>query len=105
MRKIYSNIKIKNGLGLWGILLSVSLIGCATDPYLAEPNLGRTVRDAVALQTLNLDAAKNRTMGAQTDGVIAKSAIERYQLSFETPPPPVNIMNIGLGGAASTGGR
>ena len=32
-----------------------------------------------------------------TDGVSAQSAIERYQESFQTPPSPTPVFNIGVG--------
>ena len=36
-----------------------------------------------------------------SDGVTAQSAIERYQESFQTPPTPAPVFNIGLGAARS----
>jgi hypothetical protein len=79
--------------------------GCATDPYGVQPALGKSVRDAMAQQTLNPDSARQRYDPSGTDGVILKSAIDRYQTSYEVPPPPVNVMNIGLGSSSGTSGR
>lgn len=36
-----------------------------------------------------------------SDGVTAQSAIERYQESFQTPPTPAPVFNIGLGATRS----
>jgi hypothetical protein len=87
------------------LFTSLCLSGCASDPYRLEPALGKTVRDAMAQQTLNPEAARQRGMQSGADGVILKSAIDRYQTSYEVPPPPVNVMNIGLGNSTSTSGR
>ena len=32
-----------------------------------------------------------------SEGVIGKSAIDRYHRSYELPPPPTNVYNIGVG--------
>jgi hypothetical protein len=81
------------------------LSGCASNPYGVQPVLGKSVRDAMAQQTLNPEAARQRATPSGTDGMILKSAIDRYQTSYEVPPPPVNVMNIGLGSSSGTSGR
>ena len=92
-------------LALFLTVTSFTLSGCATDPYVVEPALGKTIRDAMAQQTLNPEAVRQSAVQTGTDGVIWKSAIDRYQKSFEVPPPPVNVMNIGLGNSSGTSGR
>ena len=99
-----NNFKLSRSSG-WVIFLSLSITGCANDAYMTAPNFGRAVRKAVSAQTLNQDAGKQQTFKAGADGVIMKSAVDRYQSTYELPPPPVNVFNIGVGGSAGGAGR
>ena len=78
------------------------LTGCAatTTPYL-DSRFGESVKAARALQTLNPDASLNTDPVAGVDARAAKSAMDQYHKSFETPPATFGIMNIG--GAMSGG--
>jgi hypothetical protein len=38
----------------------------------------------------------NRPLKTDTDGASALSAVTRYQQSFQTPPVPAPVFNIGL---------
>ncbi|WP_396431408.1 hypothetical protein [Limnohabitans sp.] len=89
----------------WVIFLSLSITGCANDAYVTAPNFGSAVRKAVSAQTLNQDAGKQQTAKAGADGVIMKSTVDRYQSTYEMPPPPVNVFNIGVGGSPGGTGR
>ncbi|PUE62772.1 hypothetical protein B9Z45_02900 [Limnohabitans sp. 2KL-17] len=89
----------------WVIFLSLSITGCANEAYVTAPNFGSAVRKAVSAQTLNQDAGKQQTAKAGADGVIMKSTVDRYQSTYEMPPPPVNVFNIGVGGSAGGTGR
>lgn len=87
------------------LLVSLTAAGCANTPYADAPQAGQSVRQAWAAQTLNADAGQKKWPLADSDGVAMKSAVDRYQGSFEKPPVPVNVMNIGIGGSTGTAGR
>jgi hypothetical protein len=95
--------KVQN-LGAW-LLVSLSATGCANTPYADSPQWGLSVRQAIAAQTLNPNAGQTKTAPPDADGAVMKSAVDRYQSSFDKPPAPVNVMNIGLGGSSGTSGR
>lgn len=84
--------------------LCVALGGCATPtptPIL-DSHFGEAVRTARALQTLNPEASLNMSSVTGLDGQASKEAIARYQASFKTPPPSMNVINIG---GSMTGGN
>lgn len=87
------------------ILVIWSAVGCSNTPYADPPQAGQAVRKAWTAQTLNADADPKKWPPADSDGVAMKSAVDRYQSSFDKPPAPVNVMNIGIGGSAGTSGR
>lgn len=87
------------------LLLVLSATGCANTPYSDAPQWGQSVRQAIAAQTLNPDARPQKWTTPDTDAVAMKSAVDRYQSSFDKPLAPVNVMNIGLGGSVGTAGR
>lgn len=79
------------------IALLCSLAACSTQsPTEIDRNFGQAVRNARAAQTLDPSAA-GRAHQPTTSGAIAKASMDRYQKSYETPPPPVNVLNIGVG--------
>lgn len=78
--------------------------GCAQQPSLTDRDFGDTVRAAVAQQTANPDAPAKRAALGGIDGPAAKSTIDRYEKSYDTPPAPVNVFTIGVTGSASGGG-
>jgi hypothetical protein len=96
-----------NKVQSWGawLLVSLAATGCANTPYADAPQWGQSVRQAVAAQTLNPDAGKKTMAPPDTEGAVMKSAVDRYQSSFDKPPAPVSVMNIGLGVSAGTAGR
>lgn len=77
--------------------------GCAENRYREEEGFGDAVRAATARQIIDPDAARKAARPDGLDGPSAKSTMDRYQKSFETPPPPVNVFTIGVGGGTSTG--
>ena len=79
-----------------------ALAGCASTTPNLDARFGEAVREARALQTINPDAAKNPDPVAGLDGRAARSAMERYQESFKTPPATFNVINIG--GSITGGG-
>lgn len=76
------------------------LAGCAISP---TPNydarFGDAVRQARQAQILNPQPRAAAVQGL--DGMAAKAASDRYVNSFKSPPPPVNVINIG--GSLATG--
>lgn len=75
------------------------LAGCATPtPY--DLRFGDAVREARLAMTVNPRAGENPDPVAGLDGTAAREALIRYQDSFKTPPPVVNVINIGNGSGA-----
>lgn len=77
--------------------------GCAHPQYATDEAFGDSVRAAQAQQTLNQDASRNTAPMTGLDGAAAKATVDRYQKSYETPPAPVNVFTIGVGGTNTSG--
>ena len=90
---------------LLGFAVAAVLSGCTTPPSAVDQQFGAAVRNCIAQQTLDPAASMATHAMAVTDGQVAKSAIDRYQKSFQTPPAPTNVLNIGLGGSNNSTGR
>lgn len=77
------------------VLLAL-LGGCAVSP---TPNydlrFGDAVRESRQQMTLNPDAGANAGPVVGMDAKSAREAMVRYQDSFKSPPPVVNVINIG----------
>lgn len=88
------------------VLVITLLVGCATSP---TPNydakFGDAVRQARQMMIINPNAGANPDPIAGMDGVAAKEAAGRYHQSFKTPPPVVNVINIGGGIGGGGAGR
>lgn len=82
--------------------LAFALTSCSHTPSTVDNNFGFSVRQLVKTQIANPLAPMNPTSPAPSDGQSAKSAIDRYQQSFDSVPPPTNVFNIGVG--SGTGG-
>lgn len=82
------------------LLAALALAGCAIYPSGVDQNFGASVKSATALQVVNPGA---RAAGGPLalDGQAAKFAIDRYNHSFEQPPTPQNVLNIGIGTGSS----
>lgn len=84
------------------LILLALLAGCAASP---TPNydlrFGEAVRQARLRMTLDPNAGSNPDPVTGVDGIAAHEALVRYQDSFKSPPPVVNVINIG--GAVSAG--
>lgn len=80
------------------ILLSaiVCLSACVAPAPELERDFGKSVRAAVALQTLNPEAGGDAPVNG-LEGRTAKDVYDRYGETFKSPPPPVNVFNIGVG--------
>jgi hypothetical protein len=71
----------------------VLLAGCAATPQY-DQLFGNAVRDAKQRMTLNpARASTDPVVGL--DGVAAHEGLLHYQESFKSPPPVVNVINIG----------
>ena len=79
------------GIILGGLLLA----GCVGTTPRLESGFGDAVRLARAQQTLNPEASLNTEPVAGLDGQAAKESIGRYHKSFQSPPPSLNVINIG----------
>ena len=78
------------------VLLLATLGGCVSSPtphY--DARFGDAVRQARQLMIINPTSGTNADPVAGMDGKSAAEAIARYQDSFKTPPPVVNVINIG----------
>ncbi len=71
------------------------MAGCASVTPNYDAKFGDTVREAKLKMTINPDAGKNPDQVAGLDGKAAKESMIRYQETFKTPPPVVNVINIG----------
>lgn len=78
------------------LILLTLLGGCATS---TTPNydlrFGDAVRQARQQMTINPNAGSNPDPMVGMDGRAAHEALGRYHESFKTPPPVVNVINIG----------
>lgn len=83
-------------------LASLLAAGCAENRYREEEGFGDAVRAARARQTINPDAGRTAARPDGLDGASAKATVDRYQKSYETPPPPVNVFTIGVSGQTGT---
>lgn len=82
--------------GLCGMLL---LAGCANrTPTQVDQKFGEAVNTAKAQQIINPDGPRNTDPVKGIDGKAADATVDRYHKSFESPPPPVNVFTIGVGG-------
>ncbi|PUE33334.1 hypothetical protein B9Z52_08115 [Limnohabitans sp. Jir72] len=88
------------------VLATMTLGACASSPWTPDATFGEAVRQAQHTQVLDATAPVAVPLLSGTDGVIAKSAVDRYQKSFEVLPLPVNVLNIGVGtGVGNVGAR
>lgn len=89
----------------FAVAACTALLLAACSGALVKPDdqFGNAVRAAMAAQTINPDASRNTKTPAGLDGAAAKSTMDRYEKSFASPPPPVNVFTIGIGNASSSG--
>lgn len=83
----------------------VVLGGCAASPMPHyDMRFGDAVREARTRMTINPDAGRSTDPVAGIDGRAAHEGLVRYQDSFKTPPPVVNVINIGGAVGGGSGG-
>lgn len=86
------------------VLACALLAGCASSTPNYDARFGDAVRQARQAQTLNPNAATTPVPIGGLDGRTAREAAERYHETFKSPPPVVNVINIG-GGTGNSAGR
>ncbi|WP_198087918.1 hypothetical protein [Variovorax sp. E3] len=69
--------------------------GCSHVTPNYDARFGDAVRDAKRKMTINPDAGKNGDPVAGMDGRAARESMQQYHESYKTPPPAVNVINIG----------
>ncbi len=74
--------------------------GCAYQPTAIDLQFGSTVRAAIQSQTVNPHAPEEPQAVMRSDGQSTKSAIDRYQKSYDLVTPTGNVFNIGVGSGA-----
>jgi hypothetical protein len=76
----------------------IMLAGCAVGPSRLEADYGRSISLAKSNQTLDSAAQQNLVPVSGLDGKAAMGTLERYQTSFEKPPPPPSfVISVGQG--------
>lgn len=81
--------------------LSLALAACDTPPTMVEQHFGMAVQRAQAQQSQHSPAPQRSASVPDTDSASALSAMTRYQQSFQSPPAPAPIFNIGLGAVSA----
>jgi len=85
------------------LLLTLLLAaGCSHVTPNYDARFGDAVRDAKKKMTLNPGAGKDGNPVVGMDGRAAHESIQQYQQSYKTPPPAVNVINIGGAIGSST---
>lgn len=69
--------------------------GCSHVTPNYDARFGDAVRDAKRKMTINPDAGKSGDPVAGMDGRAARESMQQYHESYKTPPPAVNVINIG----------
>ena len=85
-------------------LVAAALVGCAgiegdgvASGSRTRDTFGEAVREARFRQTLDPDAARRSPVQSGLDASAAISAWRRYQESFRSPPPAIEVLGIGSG--------
>lgn len=79
------------------VLLLILIAGCSTVTPNYDAKFGDAVRAAKLKMTIHPDAGNNPDQATGMDGKAAREAILLYQSTYKTPPPAVNVINIGGG--------
>ncbi len=78
-------------------LLLTLLTGCASVTPNYDAKFGDAVREAKQKMIINPDAGRNPDQVLGMDGKSARETIILYQGTYKSPPPAVNVINIGGG--------
>ena len=74
------------------------LNACANSPSLINTQFGDALKQSIQMQIV--EETRDKSARVTTDGLAAKAAVDRYQKSFELPPPSSNVFTIGVGTGA-----
>ena len=78
------------------IALFIGLVaGCSSVTPHYDARFGDAVRDAKKKMIINPDAGKTPDTAAGMDGKSARESIILYQGTYKSPPPAVNVINLG----------
>lgn len=78
------------------------MLGCADQPTAVDREFGKSMHSTQQAQSIHQRNAAPVYPPLVSDAVSGKAAIERYYKSFESPPPPGNVLNIGVGTSLMT---
>lgn len=81
--------------------MAVALAGCASTTPQYDSRFGDAVRHNLQAQVLNPSAGQASASAAELDANTARAGLQRYRDSFKTPPPVINVINLGTGAASS----
>ncbi|MFM2239307.1 MAG: hypothetical protein RJA69_681 [Pseudomonadota bacterium] len=73
------------------------MLGCAELPTAVDRNFGKSFQRTLDAQAIHPRDIPPAYPPLVSDAVSGKAAIERYYKSYESPPPPGNVLNIGVG--------
>ncbi len=73
------------------------MLGCAEQPTAVDRNFGQSIQRTLDAQAIHPRDVPPSYPPLASDAVSGKAAIERYYKSYESPPPPGNVLNIGVG--------
>ena len=83
------------------LMAFVALAGCSSTTPQYDARFGDAVRHSRQAQVLDPAAGSGKAEPAALDAGSARSAFQRYRDSFKTPPPVVNVINLGGNGSQS----
>ncbi len=86
---------------LIAIALVINLAACSQFERPVDSKFGDSVRLLMQGQIANPEAPLLTTQQSQSDGQSSRSAVDRYQKSFEAKSPSSNVFNIGVGTGTS----
>ena len=85
-----------NKQSITAMVLTLGLMaGCVAIHPEVDSRAGNAVTAAKNAQTLNPGAVRDPDAVSGIDGRAAKETMDRYVESFRSPPPNVNVINIG----------
>jgi hypothetical protein len=81
-----------------GTIVALGLTGGCVSIYPeVDQRYGEAVTTATRAQTINPQGVRAPDAVSGIDGRAAKETMDRYVDSFKSPPPTINVINIGGG--------